>query len=429
MRRWSVHPGRYIHREIHTNQFVVRVKRGDAVISQVLSVSSGAGADPLLRGWAWGVPASRVESHALFPRSWLVFREPVPGINIVIEQVSPVIPHCYSDTSSPTCVFVVRVENLDPSTVVEMSVMFTMQNCDGTDDDPGGGYAHAPFSISAATESPSAALTVDGVCMARHRNVSSGTADQGSMSIAAPSDASVSVSVCGMFTTDVQVDGVTDAKMLWDVFCALGELSTCTVKGTSVPGATVASAVCSHAVVGGGDTVDFPFALSWDHPMARFGGGGIMPKFYTRFFGRSGLASPSIASFSLFHFEDWRKKIVAWQLPINSDESLPEYYRHMLFNELYFLVDGGTIWLDTTAGVDNLHDNVGDALSLHVPTAAACPCPMANLLSAVEKQRELCSSLVTREHFISLDKAASVCEGNSAIIGQFLYLEGHEYLM
>lgn len=33
------------------------------------------------------------------------------------------------------------------------------------------------------------------------------------------------------------------------------------------------------------------------------------------------------------------------------------YYRHQLFNELYFLVDGGTVWADSTYGVPNPYSN------------------------------------------------------------------------
>jgi non-lysosomal glucosylceramidase len=43
----------------------------------------------------------------------------------------------------------------------------------------------------------------------------------------------------------------------------------------------------------------------------------------------------------------WEEAIGAWQLPILENEKLPLWYRQMLFNETYYLVDGGTIW---TAG-------------------------------------------------------------------------------
>lgn len=43
--------------------------------------------------------------------------------------------------------------------------------------------------------------------------------------------------------------------------------------------------------------------------------------------------------------------------PIPSTSTLipiPPYYRSQLFNELYFLVDGGSVWTDTSEGRDNM---------------------------------------------------------------------------
>lgn len=37
----------------------------------------------------------------------------------------------------------------------------------------------------------------------------------------------------------------------------------------------------------------------------------------------------------------------------SAPHQIPSYYNHQIFNELYFLVDGGTLWLDSTDGVAN----------------------------------------------------------------------------
>lgn len=434
MRRWSIHAGRYIHREVLTNQFSIRVKRGADVRCVVLSVMDGAGADPLLRGWAWGVPAERVESHALFPRSWLVFRDALPGLTVIIEQISPVIPNCYSDTSLPTAVFDVSVDNTDPFTEAEVSVMMTIQNCDGTNDDPAGGYSHAPFAVHLPGGASAA-----GVCMARHRYTApSGdppvACDQGSMALAvltlADADTGPAcVTTCGLFSTNVAVDGLTSASNLWSAFEVNGDLTHCTASGTVGAGVAAASAVCKKIKINKQSHANFTFSLSWDHPMARFGGGKTLPKYYTRFFGRSGLASPSICAYSLLHFQRWRREIIDWQHPVNSDESLPAYYRHMLFNELYFLVDGGSIWLDSTDGVENTDSPLPPSCFQSDVLPEKCPCSFASLKAAVERQRDVVLDLADRSLWSGHDEAVRACVGNSEVVGQFLYLEGHEYLM
>ena len=40
----------------------------------------------------------------------------------------------------------------------------------------------------------------------------------------------------------------------------------------------------------------------------------------------------------------WRAAIEAWQRPVLEDRRRPDWYKAALFNELYFLVDGGTFW-------------------------------------------------------------------------------------
>ena len=127
------------------------------------------------------------------------------------------------------------------------------------------------------------------------------------------------------------------------------------------------------------------------------------PRYYTRFFGDSGNSSAAIAVYGLVHAREWERRIVKWQEKVlqecdaamtsrdstsdltdresNSNSSsgktdsvaaayssdadtetqaesqdsyrpvrgrekqgASESYRHQLFNELYFLVDGGSFW-------------------------------------------------------------------------------------
>ncbi|GBG64961.1 hypothetical protein CBR_g48710 [Chara braunii] len=44
--------------------------------------------------------------------------------------------------------------------------------------------------------------------------------------------------------------------------------------------------------------------------------------------------------------QQWELYIEQWQQPILQDTTLPEWYRITLFNELYYLVAGGSIWID-----------------------------------------------------------------------------------
>ena len=70
----------------------------------------------------------------------------------------------------------------------------------------------------------------------------------------------------------------------------------------------------------------------------------------------------------------WLEDIDTWQKPVLTNNSLPNWYKSVLFNELYFVSDGGTVWFDI-------------------------------------KDDPACKHQVVREY------------------GRFAYLEGHEYRM
>jgi len=113
----------------------------------------------------------------------------------------------------------------------------------------------------------------------------------------------------------------------------------------------------------------------------------------------------ALAAMALGRWQTWESAVDAWQRPILDQPSLPGYYKCLLFNELYFLVDGGSLWLDSERGEPNPKKVPGSA---SVDRALAHPA-------------------------LKLDGTghggAGCTGGEQASVGQFLYLEGHEYLM
>lgn len=70
-------------------------------------------------------------------------------------------------------------------------------------------------------------------------------------------------------------------------------------------------------------------------------------RFYTKFFpGIDGVsAAPDIARYALKRYSVWERDIFHWQSTVLDDENLPDWYKSALFNELYFVSDGGTVWI------------------------------------------------------------------------------------
>ena len=59
-----------------------------------------------------------------------------------------------------------------------------------------------------------------------------------------------------------------------------------------------------------------------------------------------------MVSHSFTNADSWVSRIREWQRPVLSDSSLPKWYKSAVFNELYFLADGGTVWLRFDEGDD-----------------------------------------------------------------------------
>lgn len=63
----------------------------------------------------------------------------------------------------------------------------------------------------------------------------------------------------------------------------------------------------------------------------------------TQIFGRTGKNAWAIASTGLQQYQNWQQQIQSWQQPI-LEKDLPDWFKMALFNELYDLTSGGTLW-------------------------------------------------------------------------------------
>jgi non-lysosomal glucosylceramidase len=67
---------------------------------------------------------------------------------------------------------------------------------------------------------------------------------------------------------------------------------------------------------------------------------------YSRYFGVDTSAGIELAAYALAHFTDWETAIDNWQHAITTSSIYPDWYKSAIFNELYFLTDGGTFWME-----------------------------------------------------------------------------------
>jgi non-lysosomal glucosylceramidase len=338
-RRWQMQPGWVQHAVVHADAFSVRVQRsGQPAQTQVLLPGEPEGS---LAAWNWCLDESKAVYQALFPRAWTTYEEPVAGLRLTCRQVSPVIPHNYRESSYPAGVFVWEIENCAKDTATA-SLMFSFQNGTGTANDEAGGHFNSLF------ESKPEGVT--GVILHHiHRQPKAGPPDPDTglpemltdpldFAIAVRGGPGIDVSYRTRFSTSGS------GRDVWDDFTLDGRLDNLADERPAGEGAAIGAALVAKIDLQPGEKRELVFALAWDMPRVHSGKGTPYYRRYSLFYGPEGHHADQIASQALRSFPEWEAQIDAWQRPILEDPALPDWYKAALFNELYYLVDGGTLW-------------------------------------------------------------------------------------
>ncbi|XP_041367827.1 non-lysosomal glucosylceramidase-like [Gigantopelta aegis] len=330
--RFQMVAGMYNFAVVDADQFVVCIrKNGNTVYQQVLSAqpkkTKGLGS------WKWHFPQQDATYHALYPRAWTIYDIPEHKVRLVCRQISPVFPHDYKETTLPTAVFVWSIEN-NGDEELEISIMFTFKNGRGIKEDKDGGCWNEPFSHKSDDSE------VQGVMIHQAFRDMDCT-----YAVSAAKKDGVSVSHCVEFDPNGSGEDVWNDLKEDGSLNSVGENSAKTKKGKEI-----ATAVCAKCTVKPHGKGQLDFCLAWDMPVILFAAREQKyARRYTRWFGTKGDAAPRLCAHALISYPAWEEKIEQWQNPFLSNSKLPAWYKSALFNELYFVSDGGTIWVDPIA--------------------------------------------------------------------------------
>lgn len=356
---WQVDGGEHIFQPMPACQFSVfeSVFEQSASHSQAYALCTEAPEDGL-QNWQW-YPCRGEQNahtgtyHALYPRSWFVY-EGVFQSQLTCEQLSPIWANNYQESSYPVGVFVWTAHN-PTNAPITLSIMLSWQNMTGW--------------FTNASKSSEVKIRDDGSPVYEYK--SRWGESQGNFNRLLEDSESVGC-VLGRDNSEDAEEGdgqwcIATAKQpgvevfhhtrwnpigtgedIWTSFAQSGALPNLQDETPAIEGEQIAGAIAIRFTLQPGETRTIPFVLTWDFPVTEFAAGVKYYRRYTDFFDRTGKNAWAIARTALQAYQTWQSQIQAWQQPILDKTDLPDWFKMALFNELYDLTSGGTLWSAAT---------------------------------------------------------------------------------
>ncbi|KAH9750589.1 non-lysosomal glucosylceramidase [Citrus sinensis] len=426
--RWQIFPRECEDKPVLANQFSVFVSRSNGQkyssvlcpkTPEVLKDTTAAG----IGSWDWNLKGDKSTYHALYPRAWTVHEgEPDPELRIVCRQISPIIPHNYKESSYPVSVFTYTIYN-SGKTSADITLLFTWTNSVGGDSEFTGQHYNSKTKMN------------DGMHAVLLHHKTSHQLPPVTFALAAQETDGVHVSLCPHFVISGNSLGLT-AKDMWHEIKEHGSfdrLNSMETSVTSEPGSSIGAAIAASVTVPPDSEGQVTFSLAWDCPEANFMSGKTYNRRYTKFYGTHQNAAANIARDAILEHGSWELQIEAWQRPILEDKRLPEWYPITLFNELYYLNAGGAVWTDGSPPVHSLVTIGHRKFSLDwsqsdLKRIVDVPNQNDTAVNILERMSSILEQIYTP---VALNSAfgTNLLQDGEENIGQFLYLEGIEYLM
>jgi len=265
---------------------------------------------------------------ALYPKSWYGYND--LAVDVSIEQFSPVLPDNYEETSLPVACFNVQLENKEKEEM-EVSFLFSFQNILGWSvQETAESFEHKHVFYRQKISRQNKRIEeyeMKGILFSGKALRQGELSGQLCLLAREPEGAKM------YFCTTYNGEG--DGDEVWDKFSEDGTL----IDSNRSYLDSQAGAIAIKATLVPGQIVEIPIVLSWDIPKAL-----DYYKYYTRYYNKDGNNAFQIAKDVLKNFTKISNKINDWHDEIAKKEGMPSKLKTLLFNELYYLADGGSLW-------------------------------------------------------------------------------------
>ncbi|MDB9313813.1 GH116 family glycosyl hydrolase [Spirulina sp. CS-785/01] len=345
---WHLDGGEHIFQSLPACQFSI-FEQPDGEDAQAYALCTEPPEDGTLSRWQW-YPQGKGTYHALYPRSWFKY-EGVFQSEIICEQFSPLWGGNYQESSYPVGIFEWTVHNPTDKPIT-LSIMLSWQNMVGwftntlkkpqvtVRDDGSPEYEYRPKwkdSTGCYNQWIKDFFRV-GCLFNRVRLYDDVQEGDGQLAIASITNPALEAYYMGRWNPEG------DGGEIWDYFAHNGTLPDQENETAAEPGEQIASAFTVRFTVRPGRTKKIPFILAWDFPVTEFAQGVNYFRRHSDFFARTGKNAWTVVRTALKHGDVWKEKVEHWQNSILKQEDLPDWLKMALFNELYLLTDGGTLW-------------------------------------------------------------------------------------
>ena len=364
---WHLDGGEHWFGNLPDCQFALFETDGDQsrahalAVKQEVDASSPAAGEPL-SAWSWYPASSAKQRTGTYAARYPISSTQYTGVfqaEVSCEAFSPILPGDYQRTSYPVAVFVWTLTN-PTNRPLDLSLLLSWRNTTGwfTNTDPTAAVTFRDDGSPEHNYVPAIGRSkghrntwveqpgLKGVLLDGERATPLAEG-QGQWCIATADH--LEVQRCSRW------DPSGSGAELWEPFARDGSIPDSNNDRRSGDSDPASAALAVKCCLEPGASIEIPLVISWDLPVTAFATGSRALRRYSDFFGGeaggdSGTSAAAIAAEALRDWRDWRAQIEAWQKPVLERSDLPEPLRMALFNELYDLASGGSLWTAAAAG-------------------------------------------------------------------------------